>query len=480
MLPPALDLIAEELTKQYRSILEEDSECKDVPEFLSAEEQVKDFVHKLGLDMLHTFVEVRIEQAKACRQPCRCGRIPTIHKTTIWTRETPFGQVSVRDPYVYCPACHESDRPLHALLGTDRDKWSLIVQEMVVDLASDESCGKAVDKLKRHHPGVEVERTSALRMLHQHGKKARAFINEKLAMAERIRELPELPPAKRKEVAEELEVEYDAGMIPVATLEPIEVPEGEEPELTPVRRLPKRRKVCGWEEAKVGLVQKPEQEERLYSVQPTSGLEKSFDDLFSLACIMGWSELTEVRGLADGAPYIRARLEDTFDVGNFKFILDRPHCKEHLSSAGEALQKMTGADAQEWAAEALKKLETGKAMAVVEELYQAWEESGPDEDSRDDTLRKETGYFFRNRDAVSYAEYRERGWSTASSEVESSQGHVVQCRMKISGAWWHPDHVDDILALRVLRKNGWWDEYWAHQRASWRQSAANFAEARNN
>ena len=359
------------------------------------------------------------------------------------------------------------------MLGTDRETWSLLVEEAAVDLASDESCGKAVAKLERHHPGVEMDRTTALRLLHEHGNNARAFINDKLAEA---RGAAELPPARRPEGVEELEVQFDGGMIPVAMLEPIEVPEGEEPELTPVRGLPKRRRECRWEEAKLGLVQKPGEADRLYSVQPTSGLEQSFDDLFALACIKGWDEQTEVRGLSDGARHIRPHMEEVFDIGNFRFILDRPHCKEHLSSAGEALEPMSETPAQQWADEALKKLEAGKAAAVVAELKRAWEASGPDEDSRNDTLRREAGYFERNHDAVAYAYYRDQGWSTARSEVESSHRHVVQFRVKISGAWWHPDHVDDILALRMLKANGWWNEYWQSQRDIWRRRAAEFAQ----
>jgi hypothetical protein len=350
------------------------------------------------------------------------------------------------------------------------------VQEAAVDLASDESCGKAVAKLARHHPGVEMERTTALRMLHEHGKAARAFIDGKL---DEVRALVELPSAFRPQGTEELEVQFDGGMIPVATLEPIEVPEGEEPELTPVRGLPKRRRECRWEEAKVGLVQKPGEVSRLYSVQPTSGLEKSFDDLFALACMKGWSEETQVRGLADGARHIRPRMEEAFDVGNFQFILDRPHCKEHLSSAGEALEPTSGLPAQQWATEALKRMEIGKAATVVSELEQAWEASGPDEESRNDTLRREAAYFERNQDAVAYAYYRDQGWSTASSEVESGHGHVVQSRVKISGAWWHPEHVDDILALRMLKANDWWDEYWAARRQAWRNRAASFTSGRH-
>ncbi len=129
--------------------------------------------------------------------------------------------------------------------------------------------------------------------------------------------------------------------------------------------------------------------------------------------------------------------------------------------------------------EALGAPHAGNADEVVDELTRAWEASGPDPTSWNDRLRLEAGYFNRNSDAVAYAEYRALDWSTASSEVESAQGHVVQARMKISGAWWHPDNVDDILALRMLKANGWWGEYWDDQRRAWRKRAATFAEARH-
>src|SRR5690606_5319361 len=48
--------------------------------------------------------------------------------------------------------------------------------------------------------------------------------------------------------------------------------------------------------------------------------------------------------------------------------------------------------------------------------------------------RREANYFERNADAVAYAAYREQGWSTASSEVESAHRHVVQRRLKVPGA----------------------------------------------
>ena len=63
-------------------------------------------------------------------------------------------------------------------------------------------------------------------------------------------------------------------MVPVATLEPPVPEDGEgEPELTPIRKLPKRRKDCRWEEVKAGLVDRPGEVTRLYSLRPTSGLD---------------------------------------------------------------------------------------------------------------------------------------------------------------------------------------------------------------
>jgi hypothetical protein len=473
--PPDVNAIVKQLRERFRAWVTGDETRAELPDLLSAEELVTGLVRDAGLGMLQDFVDVRAEQALEHREPCKCGRRKEVLRSPSWPRKTLLGTVHVRDAYTYCRTCQESEKPLQAWLGTDRETWSLLAQEAAVDLATDESCEKAVAKLARHHPGVEMGRTTALRLLHEHGGHARKFVDTKLSTA---RKAAERPSTRQDAIAEELEVEFDGGMIPVATLEPIAIEEGKEPARTPVRGLLKRRKVCRWEEVKAGLVQKPGEVDRLYSLRPTAGLDAAFGDLFGLAVMKGWTKRTQVRGIADGARHIRPRMAEAFHAGTFRFILDRPHCKEHLSSAGAALEPATGLPAQEWATSALARLETGRAEEVVSELARAWEALGDDEKSRDDTLRREAVYFERNKDAVAYAEYRENGWSTASSEIESCHGHLVQARMKIGGAWWHPDGVDDVLALRLVRANGWWEEFWTDQRRTWRSRAATFAEAR--
>jgi hypothetical protein len=55
-------------------------------------------------------------------------------------------------------------------------------------------------------------------------------------------------------------------------------------------------------------------------------------------------------------------------MGNFRFILDRPHCKEHLSKAGEELEPMTGQGAQQWAGECSRPTAGGTNIGRAAEL----------------------------------------------------------------------------------------------------------------
>jgi len=470
MCPPHLDSIRSLVIEQYARLVADDSPCSAFPDLLTVVEQCQELCREIGLLMIDSFVKVRHAQVKADKPRCPdCGEPMELLANSTWKHGTPLGLVHVPDIYAYCRPCGRACRPLHALLGTDREPWSLAVEKLALNLCTDESCERASHKLEQHHPGVQIGRTSMLRILHNNGALARDFVQRKLGQAleqaaqegcDRL-QLDALP---------ELEVEHDGGMIPVAVLEPLPTAPDAEPERTPVRGLPKRRRNMFWQEVKVGLVQVPGQVQgRLYSVRPNTELDEAFNDLFALARLKGCRDSTQVRGLSDGAQHIRTRMQETFHSCDFLFILDRPHAREHLTEAGEALAPHTGIGAQQWAEAALKKLECGNAPSVVLELRNAYETTGAE------PLRLNANYFERNQDAVAYAEYRAKGWSTASSEVESAHRHVVQVRIKIPGAWWHPDNVPGVLALRMIKANGWWDDYWKERRHGWHQRAQTFA-----
>jgi len=54
----------------------------------------------------------------------------------------------------------------------------------------------------------------------------------------------------------------------------------------------------------------------------------------------------------------------------------------------------------------------------------------------------------------------ETGLPIGSGEIESAHRYLIQERLKLPGAWWKAANADSMLALRVLRANDLWDDYW--------------------
>ena len=69
-------------------------------------------------------------------------------------------------------------------------------------------------------------------------------------------------------------------------------------------------------------------------------------------------------------------------------------------------------------------------------------------------------------DAVNYDYFRAIGLPIGSGEVESAHRYIPQKRLKISGATWHPDTINPMLALRIIRANNWWSDFWTQQGAA--------------
>ncbi len=105
-------------------------------------------------------------------------------------------------------------------------------------------------------------------------------------------------------------------------------------------------------------------------------------------------------------------------------------------------------------AAAVAECETGHAIVVVESL-KAYEGTGSDR------TRCLAEYLRRFHDAVDYENARASGYPTGSGEVESAHRYIPQKRLKIPGACWSPANLNPMLALRVLRENDWWDDFWA-------------------
>jgi hypothetical protein len=53
------------------------------------------------------------------------------------------------------------------------------------------------------------------------------------------------------------------------------------------------------------------------------------------------------------------------------------------------------------------------------------------------------------------------GLPIGSGEIESAHRYVFQNRLKIAGAWWKVENQRKKIAIRVVRANRDWEDYWS-------------------
>lgn len=245
-------------------------------------------------------------------------------------------------------------------------------------------------------------------------------------------------------------IEFDGCELRTGTLVP-----ARNRERTAVLKLPRRKRVTAWRDVRVGLagpIDAPD--ERTY-VAGMLEYPKIVGQLFNAACDQNLSSQTKVTAVADGGNGLREELDAQFP--GMRFILDRPHMKGHLYEVADA-QGLIKEEREAWVSKILNRLEKGHAHEVIRELSRH-------KGRGKKRLKRFVKYLTRFADAVNYEAIRDAGLPQGSGEIESCHRWLPQKRLKLPGAWWHPDTVNPMLALRLLRANEWWDDYWKKQNA---------------
>ncbi len=174
------------------------------------------------------------------------------------------------------------------------------------------------------------------------------------------------------------------------------------------------------------------------------------------AFVQGMSTRTQVIAVADGGNGLREALEKQFP--RLTFILDRPHLKQHLYAGAEAIG-LTGIERHTWVSNKLHLIDSGRVKLVILQL-KSYQGQGIKR------IINLSEYLERFSDAVHYERFLAQGFPIGSGEVESAHRYIPQKRLKIPGATWHPDTVNPMLALRIIRANDWWEDFWTKQSAS--------------
>jgi hypothetical protein len=376
---------------------------------LTLDGEVKELLRRVGLAVMReVFAELGrrvVERAEAVGLK--------VNRRTVATFSVVFGTVEVESPYLWDAKSKHSARPVQDELGiVDRGRSPAVVRALT-DFGAEDSFGQASIRFNEHY-GWEVGRTTVLRVAERPG-------------------------------CEHVLVELDGSELRTGVLRP---KAGRE--RTPVHRRKRRRRIEEWREVRVGFARRLDSTERTYIARMDS-YDRVCDDLFSAAVDRGLSSASRVTAVADGGNGLREGLTTKFP--NLRFILDRPHLEGHFFETAEALG-LGGACAESWVAKHMHEIDEGHIGEVLERLRLEQARR------RKVRLRQLRNYLKKFRDAVYYAAFIAQGLPTGSGEIESAHRTIPQKRMKISGACWHPLTINPMLALRALRANAWWGDFW--------------------
>ena len=173
--------------------------------------------------------------------------------------------------------------------------------------------------------------------------------------------------------------------------------------------------------------------------------------LHSAVVDRGLSTYTLVYGLADGGNGLFEALEAQFN--HFQFILDQSHLKHHLHNTADDM-KLKDRERSLWLNCVFNLIKHGRVKKVLSHLKR-WSGEGQN------TVANLAKYLERFGNAIHYERFSSWGLPIGSGEIESAHRYIPQKRLKIPGATWHPDNVNPMLALRIIRANNWWSDFWS-------------------
>lgn len=356
-----------------------------------------------------------------------------------------YGSMELESPYFSGGQTGGGARPVQDELGVVARGRSERLQRALTDFGAEESFANAAKRFEEHY-GWAVGRTSILRLVEGVAEEAEEFVKAKLATG---REQSESPRPPQAEVAQML-IELDGCEIRTGRLLP-----APDTGKTEVRNLDKRRRETEWRDVRMGLARP------LTEVDPTYvGLLAKYPEVVSqlvgAAGLRGLSSNTEVVACTDGGNGIREEIQTQFT--NVQYILDRCHAVSHVSETAEACG-LKGVAKERWVALQMARLDEGAVQLTLDDL-------GAHRGRGRARAERLVEYLGRFKDAVHYDDFKARGLPIGSGEIEAAHRIVPQKRLKLPGAWWNVSHINPMLALRVLRANGWWDDFWLHRAAA--------------
>jgi len=192
-----------------------------------------------------------------------------------------------------------------------------------------------------------------------------------------------------------------------------------------------------------------------FAISLAKGVDHFEKVLVKAATMSGVTFAKTLIFLSDGAEWLRHLQERKFPQA--VRILDWYHVTEHL---WQTAVQLFGPDNKEkchaWV-DPIKALiwdgEIDKALVVIRKFATETKKNST-------PVWNLYNYYFKNKSAMNYAEYRLRGYYIGSGAVESANNYLVANRMKLAGMRWTIPNADAMLWLRAEYFQDTWCEFW--------------------
>lgn len=443
------EAIAEASTILMETMLEDDDEL--IAEGRQLDGKVRKVVFQLGLFLVRNlFLALQkklVEEAKA--------KGFTVERRPVVTFKTVFGAMELESVYLYDREQRRGYRPLREEFGVVGDRYSDTVERALTDFGIEKSFGRAAERFCEHY-GWEVGRTTILRLTERLGEHAEDFLAERFRQGEaRYNQSDKKAPKAERMITSLDGCMLRTGRMMTAKKAALLAENDDQREHYEQLDPDKTVRLEKWKEVRTGLARQPGQVDPVY-VCRRGDYETICHQLFGAAGLQKLGFETDVVGLIDGAFGLKEAMELSF--ANLQIILDPSHLRHHFYEAAHELG-LSDRAATSWVNGYFDQLADGHALKVVADLES--ECADYDEDSAVfERLQRLIGYLTRFVDCLHYRKYKEEDWPIGSGESESAHRFIPQERLKIAGACWREETLNPMLALRVVRANGWWNDFW--------------------
>ncbi len=383
------------------------------------------------MSMLLIFLSSKaVEQVK--KPGWKIKRRPQIKYTTI------FGELKIQSPYVWNKRLNKGIRPIAEFLGIKNGKYSIGLTKALTDFGAEESFSQASLRFFEHY-GFKIEKSRQKPEVIKIAYRTENFIKQRLKSAENE------PDIRQADKTEKILIELDGCHLRTGVKIPVE-----RVELTKIRKIKQSSRRIDWRETRVAFARPLDDKQQRTFVAKMDKYPIIVQQLVGAAKDRGLFSGSQLFAVADGGNGLKESLENTFN--GLQFILDYSHLKKHLFEAIDAMdfpKNRISSVKDIW----LKKIASGQVLSLIHQLtsYQ-----GPGAKK----VKNLVDYLTRFKDCVHYDKFKSDGLPIGSGEVESSHKYIPQKRLKIAGATWHPDTINPMLGLRIIRANNWWSQFW--------------------